>query len=141
MRTGAMQGSWNSGNGAATVDIRKRLRAVRDPGPNPARSRDDLTSITGVFIDLLAGIHGRPLGRSPNGCASRQAAQGQSLRRLTARRWARSPSKSAAIVVFMRVHKRFVSLRKAAQGTSAAPTRAVGECRKWVATTLRRLDD
>src|SRR5271156_6236563 len=84
MRTGAMQGSWNSGNGAATVDIRKRLRAVRDPGPNPARSRDDLTSITGVFFDLLAGIHGRPLGRSPNGCASHQAAQGQSLRRLTA---------------------------------------------------------
>jgi hypothetical protein len=51
---------------------------------DPARSRDDLTSITGVFFDLLAGIHGCPLGRSPKGCASRQAAQGQSLRRLTA---------------------------------------------------------
>src|SRR5271170_8080322 len=55
--------------------IGKHLRAVRDPGPIPARSRYDLTSITGVFFDLLAGINGRPLGRSPNGCASRQAAQ------------------------------------------------------------------
>src|SRR5271156_5168498 len=70
-----------AGDGAATVDIGKRLRAVRDPGPNPARSRDDLTSITGVFFDLLAGIHGRPLSRSPTGCSSGQAAQCQSLRR------------------------------------------------------------
>ena len=33
------------------------------------RNRSDLTSITGVFFDLLAGIHGHPLGQSPNGCA------------------------------------------------------------------------
>jgi len=81
---GAMQGSLNSGNGAATVDIGKRLRGVRDPGPSPGRSRDDLTSITGVFFDLLAGIHGQPLGQSPNGCAFGQAAQGRFLRRLLA---------------------------------------------------------
>src|SRR5271163_1584365 len=31
-------------NGAATVDIGKHLREVRDPGPSPARSRGDLTS-------------------------------------------------------------------------------------------------
>jgi hypothetical protein len=81
---GAGDGATPLGDGAATVDIGKRLRAVRDPGPSPGRPRGDLTSITGVFVDLLAGIHGHPLGRSPNGCTSRQAAQCQSLRRSTA---------------------------------------------------------